>query len=130
MRFQQVSIFFLLAACHPSPPAAPPASSESPGAKLYNEYCVMCHLDGRDAPSAPPLVGSAVLRSGPEAALRVLLHGSAQQSALKPGFMPPQKFFTDAEAAAITAYIRSAFAGINEPVPPELAAQIRAEGKP
>jgi len=120
-----LSVVLGFAACKPAPQKLP-ASEESlgVGAGVYEQYCAICHLDGRGNETNPTLIGSAMV-SQPDATglLRIILHGSSSAR----GIMPKQDFLTDEEAAGIAAYVRKTFGKSDEAVPVELATRIRAE---
>lgn len=85
---------------------AAPAEIDAPS--LYEQSCAMCHFDGRESEAAPALVGSKMVANDRAALIRVILHGSRDQS--KPGaIMPPTQGLTDEEIAAITTYVRQRY---------------------
>lgn len=79
---------------------------------------------------APSLRGSDVLAQPPKALAKVILGGrqgeSLRGSAKFNGVMPPQPYLSDAEVAAIVAYVRDAFGSRREKVPLEEVAEVRA----
>ncbi len=95
------------------------------GEAIYAMTCAMCHTDGSGSEMAPPLKGSPMLAGDPVEVLRVVLHG--RMGVTSPtALMPPADWLTDAEAAAVVAYVRAAYAGQPGAVPVELAARARA----
>lgn len=128
-----------LAACSPAKPpednaGKPGAASAVPpeiaaqAADLYGQSCAMCHFDGKDSSAAPPLVGSAMMRSNPEQVIRVVVHGSNNLSTVDGkkfgGIMPATSGLTDEEIAAVINYARSKFCGVESAVTP---ADVRAQ---
>ncbi len=128
-------------ACSPSPgkTAAPgPVPAPAPvdpailadGQRIFNEVCAQCHLAGEGVPSLnPPLIGSAVLKDRPEAAIRNVLKGSQGKTIVNgqkfTGIMAPLDYLSDDEVAAIVTYVRKRFTDTPDPLvtPKQVAAQ-------
>ena len=123
-----------LAACSPQGggTAAPATLSDQldQGKKLYARTCAQCHVDGSGGPLAPSLRGSDVLAQPPQALAKVILGGRQGESMRGNqkfnGVMPPQQYLSDAEVAAVAAYVRDAFGSRREKVPLETVAEVRA----
>jgi mono/diheme cytochrome c family protein len=100
------------------------------GKNLYEQTCAQCHYDGTGGPAAPPLRGSAVLAEPPQALAQVILAGRRGESMRGNqkfnGIMPPQLYLSDAEVAALVAYVRNEFGSRREKVPVEIVAEVRA----
>jgi len=121
----------LLAACSPNKTAIPSGGSDviASGKVVYDESCAVCHYGGEGSPVAPPLRGSPILVGDPGALLRTILHGQKGVSVVGGkkfnGIMPGVPSLSDADAAAVATYIRKEFAGIDQPVSPDVAAAQR-----
>ncbi len=101
------------------------------GARIYEESCIQCHLDGTDGPAAPALIGSPTLQNPTQLVLgtvrgregRRMVNGVESLS-----IMPAFPDLTESELAAVLTYIQATFgepdtAGIS----PEEVASILAE---
>jgi nicotinate dehydrogenase subunit B len=89
-------------------------AASSPGARLYQGACAVCHEVG-----GPPLFGSRpslALNSNlhsavPDNLIQVILHGITDPVTSDLGYMPPFKdSMTDAQVAELVSYLRRQFA--------------------
>jgi mono/diheme cytochrome c family protein len=100
-----------------APPAAP-----TDGKGLYAAHCLACHqADGQGVPfMQPPLVGSAWLRSDPEALASFVLSGGFNSGERKQSrnanTMPSFAALDDASLAALLTYVRATFGDNAAPV--------------
>lgn len=119
-----------------SPTPAPLLTSEpaspdviSAGADVYELSCAMCHYDGSGSPAAPPLKGSPVVAESAEAVILTILKGRQGQAIVdgKPfnGLMPAQATLSDEEIAAVVAFVRKQFGGVDSAVKPSEVAALR-----
>lgn len=99
------------------------------GETIYNQSCANCHYDGSGNPAAADLKGSATVKAGAPAVIRVILRGQQGVAMVDGkklnGIMPQMSYLSDQEAAAVTAYVRSAFAGQKEVVDPAVVSELR-----
>ena len=112
-----------------APPA--PESIET----LYARACLPCHgtTAAPPPPSFPPLADSEWLRGDPRRVVRIVLNGLAGPIVVRGqdynGLMPAQGGqLGDEEIARLVNYVRLEMAGIDEPIGPELVAEMRALG--
>jgi mono/diheme cytochrome c family protein len=115
------------------------AGEAADGAKLFAEQCSACHRpDGQGRPGQfPPLAGNRDLFLSADFPARVLLAGLEGKVTVKgrlyDSAMPPMSHLSDAEIAAVLAYVRSAWgnAKLRPPRMPPLdaaaVATLRAE---
>jgi mono/diheme cytochrome c family protein len=94
-----------------------PAALIAEGSRLYDQSCVMCHYDGRDSLAAPPLIGSAMVKSpDPATLIRAIVHGLANESVvdgkLFGGIMPATAGLSDEEVAALVTFVRKEYGGV------------------
>ncbi|MEX1117603.1 MAG: cytochrome c [Terrimicrobiaceae bacterium] len=105
------------------------AISADAGQELYDLYCATCHLDGGASFPTPALNGSAVVAGPVEETIRVILHGQSGKSQIDGevtgGIMPAQAGLTNDEIAAIVSFVRSEFAGKEDPVLPSRVESLR-----
>ncbi len=110
--------------------AVPPLSEQvAQGAELYGQSCTVCHYDGAGNPVAADLKGSAIVAGDPSKVISIILFGQSNVSMVNGrkfnGNMPKMDYFTDAEVAAITAYVRATFADKQEAIDPALVKSLR-----
>ena len=99
------------------------------GESVYNQSCANCHYDGSGNPAAADLKGSSAVTSGSRNVISVVLHGQSGVAMVNGkklnGQMPKMSYLSDQEVAAVTAYVRSAFAGQRAVVNPAEVAELR-----
>ncbi len=117
-----------LAACGAGhhPPAPP-----SPGARLYVNNCLACHLgDGAGVPGVqPPLAGTPLPGGDPDVLLRWVMFGerpAALPRGQYSGVMPQFGYLSDDDLAALLSYVRSSFGNHAAPITPATVAAVRA----
>ena len=104
----------------PNPPEsgdveATPAASEVSGSEVFDNTCIACHqADGTGKPGEfPPLAGNHDLFIDREFPAAVVINGIEGPLTVngKPfdNVMPPFDFLSDAETAAVLAYVRSSW---------------------
>lgn len=99
----------------PASPFATPVANLTAGARLYSEYCAMCHGPSGDGLSglAPTLSGSALVKSGTEdELLRMIRKGRAPNDPdNKSGLQMPQSGgmsgYSDDELRAVIKYVKA-----------------------
>jgi len=125
----------LLTACGKAPaPEVARAEDVPSGEQVFAMSCAVCHYDGSASATAPPLAGSPVLKQSADAVIDIILRGQSGKTLVdgKPfnGVMPAQEYLSDAEIAAVVAYVRSKFGGVEAAVSADAVKKLRAAGAP
>jgi len=105
-----VACSFVLVGCDSTPPPTPVANlnaQQMRGYQLFQTHCAMCHHDRTDAalhgPGLRGVMKKQYLPSGApandERVNATIVNGR--------GLMPPQRFLTDEERAALIAYLHT-----------------------
>ncbi|HUE96991.1 MAG TPA: PVC-type heme-binding CxxCH protein [Longimicrobiaceae bacterium] len=100
------------------------------GARRFTA-CAVCHGgEGEGVEGvAPPLAGSAWVRSDPAAIVRIVLHGlsgaAVEAGRRSGGVMPSHQFMSDEDLAAILTYIRQSWMNGAAPIATASVAEIR-----
>ena len=96
--------------------ATAPAAAQADGAKVYATVCSSCHqANGQGVPGAFPPLAQSEWVTGDEARLvKIILHGVTGEidvaGEMYAGMMPPWGGgLNDAEVAAVSTYVRSAW---------------------
>ncbi len=107
------------------------------GAKVYNQYCVACHMgdgNGNAASGFPPLAKSEwVLEKDPSRIIRVVLNGLGGPITVlgkeygQAQMLPWRDALNDDDIAAVSTYIRSTWGNKAPVVDAALVKQIRGE---
>ncbi len=107
------------------------------GAKVYNQYCVACHMgdgNGNAASGFPPLAKSEwVLEKDPSRIIRVVLNGLGGPITVlgkeygQAQMLPWRDALNDDDIAAVSTYIRSTWGNKAPAVDAALVKQIRGE---
>ena len=117
-----------------SGPVPAAAGAAVDGKAVFAAQCVACHqATGKGLPGVfPPLDGSEWVQGDTRILANILLHGVNGELTVAGttynGAMPPFKQLGDAELAAVSSYIRSAWSNKAEAVPPNLFEKERAAG--
>ena len=105
------------------------------GEKIYNQYCVVCHMkDGAGIPGLnPPLIKTEWVNGDKTQLIKIVLNGS--QGGQYPvngetynGVMTPHNFLTDEEIAGVLTFVRSNFENNSDAVSPAAVAAVRSAG--
>jgi mono/diheme cytochrome c family protein len=120
-------------------PKDPAEALRVKGQKIYNTYCVACHMgDGNGNPSAfiPPLAGSDwVAPKDPSRIIRIVLNGLQGPITVsgKPwgnaAMLPWKDALNDEDVAAVLTFVRASFGNKAPAVNPDDVKKIRAETK-
>jgi mono/diheme cytochrome c family protein len=116
--------------------SGPSASTETPvfarGAEVYKDKCAVCHGDNGkgNAPKYPPLANNQSIEMDSAVnPIRIVLNGGfppGTQRNLQPYGMPPfAQELSDADAAAVVTYIRTAWGNHGLPVTPREVNELR-----
>jgi mono/diheme cytochrome c family protein len=107
------------------------------GQLIYNSYCISCHFNRPDAPSAtrPELtINSAVVGPDPTTFLRVLLTGVTEADGNPDVYMPGfAKVLSDRDIVDVASYLRASYATSDAPAWSHVktrAAELRALNDP
>lgn len=99
------------------------------GVGVYEMNCAQCHVDGKGSPTAPALIGTAIVKGPAKAIIEVVLKGQTGKVLVdgKPftGQMPAFDYLTDEEIASVVAYIRKQFGEVGEVVPVQTVTDAR-----
>lgn len=105
------------------------------GEKIYNQYCVVCHMkDGAGIPGLnPPLIKTEWVNGDKTQLIKIVLNGS--QGGQYPvngetynGVMTPHNFLTDEEIAGVLTFVRSNFENNSDAISPAAVAAVRSAG--
>ncbi len=107
-------------------------TAPSLGQRLYQTYCQTCHqADGLGRPGVyPPLRGTEWVTGDEGRLIRLVLHGV--QGPMTIGgvtynnLMPPQRFLSDDQIAAVLTFVRAEYGGGASAITPEAVAAVRA----
>ena len=112
---------------------AGPAESQDVGAKVYSDFCAVCHQPSGQGNEElyPPLVGSEWVTGDKGRLLRIILQGATGPMSVAGteynGVMPPWgATLQDAQIAAVATYIRNTWGNQASPVTTEEVAAVRA----
>jgi mono/diheme cytochrome c family protein len=115
---------------------APSSATQDEGARIYARACASCHMargQGVDG-TFPPLAGSEWVTGDPGHLVRIVLHGVTGPLMVDGeeygGTMPPQgAALSDADIAALSSYVRTAWGNDASPVSAAEVAAIRAASR-
>ena len=120
-----------------TPPVAEVQDEPSVGEKIYNQFCIVCHMkDGEGVPGLnPPLINSEWVNGDKDQLIKIVLNGS--QGGQYPvngetytNAMTPHSFLSDEEIAGVLTFLRSHFENNSDEVTPaEVAAARESNGK-
>ena len=112
-----------------------PKDSMERGKKLYDLYCMSCHMpDGTGVPGLnPPLSKTSWVLGDKKRIINVVLNGLNEQveidGELYQNAMAPHDFMTDREVADVLTYVRNSFGNKASPVTPAEVKAVRASNK-
>lgn len=96
-------------------PQAVTASVMANGKKIYNKYCLACHMaDGGGVPNMnPPLSKTSYVLGDKTRLIKVILNGLATGEEIDgetyTNVMPAHNFLTDQEVADVLSFVRNSF---------------------
>lgn len=109
-----------------------PKESMERGKKLYDLYCMSCHMpDGTGVPRLnPPLSKTSWVLGDKKRIINVVLKGLDEQVEIDgevyQNVMAPHDFMTDQEVADVLTYVRNSFGNKASPVTPAEVKTVRA----
>lgn len=112
-----------------------PKDSMERGKKLYDLYCMSCHMpDGTGVPRLnPPLSKTSWVLGDKKRIISVVLNGLDEQVEIDgevyQNVMAPHDFMTDQEVADVLTYVRNSFGNKASPVTPAEVKTVRASIK-
>lgn len=115
-----------------TPPQAPTVVSAqttlAPGQRAYR-HCMACHgMEGQGIPGLyPPLVGSDLLAGEPTYGVAMILNGLGGSSEWSGKMIPLGDIMSDEDIAAVLAWTRQEFAGLETDISADFVQKIRAQ---
>ncbi len=103
------------------------------GAKVYNQYCYVCHqADGKGVPGAfPPLTNTEWVNGNVDTLISIVVKGRQGEMEVNGekynSVMTPHGFLTDEEIAGVITYVRQNFGNNSSEVTVEEVAAMRAK---
>jgi mono/diheme cytochrome c family protein len=113
-----------------APPSGPLVVNED-GKKVYDQYCVVCHMaDGQGVPNAfPPLAKTEYVNGDTDRLIGIVLNGLTGEievnGAIYNNVMVAHNFLSDQEVADVITYVRSSFGNDAPAVNAEQVATVR-----
>ncbi|GJM29320.1 MAG: hypothetical protein DHS20C17_19550 [Cyclobacteriaceae bacterium] len=117
---------------NPEPEPSGSAVVNENGKKIYDQYCVVCHMaDGQGVPNAfPPLTQTEYVNGDADRLIGIVLNGLSGEIEVKGqvynGVMVAHNFLNDQEVADVITYVRSSFGNDASAVTVDQVAAIRA----